>query len=362
MSIVTKKDAFLGYDQTEPTNLAMSSHGDIPGEIFYLLMEYTAYAMICISAFGMAGNILIIITYTKIGFSESINISYFALGVSDILCVIFLTWNAICFIPAFSDSDMPFLPKEFAIPTGGHTTDIFQKTTAWITAFISLERCLCVVFPLKIKIIVRRRRTIVIIVMIFILTVLPLASIVFYIYVFDVKFDAGNNQTLLRVTYRNSPLSNSLSNFKYIYKVVFLNSIPFAIILICAVVLAIHLNQSAAWRLGKSNASTNGNGTSNSNDEKAQKKYAKDMRIAKTVLAIALTFIFPGTLSTLRYVIALIVPEFQPVGAYAKFFRFTARLAFLLTLANSSVNFIIYYKMGTKFRATVNQILFGDAK
>ena len=361
MTNITNSSVVIHQNETNLSKLMTLTEDHIPSNIFSMFMEYTSYVMICAATFGLAGNVLIIITYTKIGFSESINISYFALGISDILCVIFLSWNAICFLPAFSAGNVPFKPLEFVIPTGGFTSDIFQKTTAWITAFISFERCLCVVFPLKIKAIVKRRRTVGVIVIIFVLTVLPLAGITFYTYEFELRLDDVKNKSLVRVKYRDSVLSQTLTNVSLIYKVVFLNSIPFAIILVCAAVLAVNLKRSAAWRLGMTGKAYIETGKSSQTDDKAQRKYAKDIRVAKTVLTIGLTFIILGTLSTLRYLIVFFWSDFHASGAHAKLFKVIARLMFLLSLANSSVNFIIYYKMGTKFRITINNMLFGKS-
>ena len=129
----------------------------------------------------------------------------------------------------------------------------------------------------------------------------------------------------------------------------------------CATFLAVNLNTSAAWRLGITGKAYTETGKSNQTDEKAQRKYPKDIRVAKTVLTIGLTFIILGTLSTLRYFIALFWSDFHPSGAHAKLFKVIARLMSLLSLANSSVNFIIYYKMGTKFRITINNMFCGKS-
>ena len=355
--ILSSESEYLKQNQTALFNPLILSDRDIPDRTYSLIMEYTSYTMICIAAFGLVGNLLIIITYTSIGFSESINISYCALSISDMFCIIFLTWHAICFVPAFYDSDIPFEARKFVIPTGGHTSAIFLKTTAWITAYISLERCLCVVFPLKFKRIVSRKRTIVAIAAIFSLTLLPLASIVFYTYVFDFVFDAAKNMTFLSAMYRKSSLSNALTRVNYVYKLVLMNFTPFGIILICAVVLAVQLNRSASWRWEMSLPITKPTGASVASNEKAPKKHSKDMRTVRIVLAIALTFIFTGTLSTIRYIFAMTWSGFHPVGALANWFQTTTRLEFTLSLINSSVNFIIYYRMGTKFRDTVKRLV-----
>ncbi|KAK3740912.1 hypothetical protein RRG08_051065 [Elysia crispata] len=135
----------------DPDTSVNISDLDLPGWVFSDIMECISYAMITVAFFGIIGNSLIMVTLIKIGFSTSINISFCALCVSDFLCVAALGWNAVCFIPAFGNSDLPFKPREVVIPTGGGLSDIFCGTTAWITAFISFERCLCVVFPMKIK-------------------------------------------------------------------------------------------------------------------------------------------------------------------------------------------------------------------
>ena len=353
---------FSAEDETTDQSTTLSdrtvlSNYDIPSRVFFILMENISYGMIVVAFFGMTGNICIIITYVKMGLSESINISYCALCVSDILCVIALTWNAICFIPAFTYLDLPFIPGEVVILTGGGVSDIFSKTTALITAFISLERCLCVVFPLKVKDIVRPRRTVLIVVTIFALTILPLASITFYIYVFNSKFDTKRNRTLIGVRYRKSSLADALYGVNFIYKVVFMNSIPLVIVFVCSLSMAVHLNRSAAWRLQQS-----GSLSLETQDSKAMRKYLKDTRVAKTVLTIATCFLVLESVGTLKLLVTAAWQEFRPMGAYNKSFKVVSRLAFLFSLTNSSVNFIIYYNMGSKFRNTVKRMLFLDAQ
>ena len=347
-----------GDDYQNLSSSAGASNDDIPAWLYSLLMEYISYVMICVSVFGMTGNILIIITYIKIGFSESINISYCALSISDALCVTFITWNAICFIPVFSRWNPPYIPREFVIPTGGASSDIFCQTTAWITACISLERCLCVVFPFKVKTLVTPRRTLLIMITISFVIVVPLVGLNCIFYVFEKTFDFQRNRTLLRLKFRDLNLLDKIYDIYVIYKAVFLNILPLLIILICTIYLTIHLKISAKWRLENSHRPGKENENSVHIDDKgARRKYGKDLRLVKTVLSIAVAFMLLGTLSLISLFVELIWSDFRPIGALSKSYRFTSRLAFLLLQTNSSVNFIIYYRMSTKFRQAAKEML-----
>ena len=336
-----------------------SSLNDIPPWLFSLLMEYLSYAMICVAIFGIPGNILVIATYLRIGFAESINISYCALGVSDILCVVFLSWNAVCFMPTFAHSSIPIIAREVVILTGGFTSIIFCDITAWITAFISLERCLCVVYPLKIKSIVTHKRTVFVIIAIFTITAIPLTTTTFYLHVFEFRFDAERNESVLGVAFRNNvPAVVFVHNFNQIYKLVVLNLLPYTTILVCSLFLAVYLDRSVSWRAQNSGSTIHqANDGSVHKVSTAHRKQAKEIRVAKTVLSLATAFLFLGTLSSLRLLISIIWPEFRPLATYDKFFRLLGRVGFLLSLANSSVNFLIYYTMGSKFKQTVKDML-----
>ncbi|RUS92166.1 hypothetical protein EGW08_000019 [Elysia chlorotica] len=320
------------------------------------LMEYISYATIFLALFGTVGNILILVAFFKIGFAETINISYSALCVSDMLCVAGFTFNAICYIPAFFKSDIPFIAMEVVIPTGGGTSDMFSEITAWITAYISLERCLCVVFPLKVKTIVKRKRTIIVLSAIFSMAAIPLMSIKLYVYEFVEKFDVRRNTTLIGTRFRSSKFADALYDFYFMYKLVIMEIVPLIIVLVSSVTLAVHIRRIASWRAGNSGPPIE---KSTNKDDRNHRKYTKDVRVAKTVLVIATAFIFLGTLKSVRFLSSVLWPPFGPLGAYDAQYKLISRIAFLLSLTNSSVNFVIYYKMGSKFRSTVDQMCLG---
>ncbi|GFR59739.1 peptide receptor GPCR [Elysia marginata] len=332
---------------------------DIPAWMYLLMMEWISYAMSCVSLFGITSNILIIVIYVKIGFGESINISYCALAVSDALYVTFVTWNAICFIPAFTRLDLPFVPSQVVIPTSGASTDIFGQITAWITAWISLERCLCVMFPLKVRSFITRKRTLLVIMAISLLIAVPLTSINVVFFVFKNTHDTRRNQTLLKMFRRNVTSIDEVNNVYFVYKTIISNLLPLLIVMACAVYLTKQLQNSAKWRHGNAALPYYENKKSiNQGDKVKKRKYNKDVRIAKTVLSIAVVFIFLGSLGVMRLLVTTMWSQFRPLGPYGRWYRLIARLSLLFSQMNSSVNFIIYYNMGTKFRQAANYMFF----
>ena len=306
--------------------------------------------MISVSVFGMTGNILIICAYAKIGFTESINISYCALGISDALSIPFITWHAICFLPVLNNWN---LPRYLEILTGGAPAEAYYMTTAWLTACISLERCLCVVFPFKVKTLITPKRTLFAVITIFCVITVPIFCFYAILYKVYWTYDHETNRTKLVVRYSGTPLADAIYDVNYFYKGLFLNLFSLILVLVCTVFLAIHLKINAQWRRGNS-------GLASKDKTPHKKMYGKDMRVVKTVLLIATAFMFLGTLSAIRHLVAFVRPDFRPVGGYRNLYLTISRLSFLLLQINSSMNFLIYYKTGTSFRKAVKEMLCGN--
>ncbi|GFO39047.1 chemosensory receptor a [Plakobranchus ocellatus] len=127
--------------------------------------------------FGVIGNILIIWVDIGLGFSETIHASYLALATSDLLSVLSVRWIAISFTPMI-DLLLDWLLTDTYLNTFVNVTGVrphlaFSKTSALNKAWISMERCLCVVFATKVKFIITRTVNTVVLVMIFIINCGP---------------------------------------------------------------------------------------------------------------------------------------------------------------------------------------------
>ena len=97
-----------------------------------------------VSLIGVFTNLTNIIVFSKMGFSESSNMSFLALSVFDLI-VSFSAFASKVIYSRFG-LELTIMGSIFAftmvVATGG---------SAMMTALISTERCLCVVFPLKVS-------------------------------------------------------------------------------------------------------------------------------------------------------------------------------------------------------------------
>ncbi|CAG5122133.1 unnamed protein product, partial [Candidula unifasciata] len=71
------------------------------------------------------------------------------LSVADLGNLVTMVWMCICFTPAFIDADLPFDTTDLAYLVSAIPHFAFTRVSSSITAFISLERCLSIVAPLK---------------------------------------------------------------------------------------------------------------------------------------------------------------------------------------------------------------------
>ena len=326
---------------------------------FLFLLTQTSYFSLPIGVVGVSGNIVILITYHRIGLSSSINVSYFALAISDLFCVLSNTWMAICFVPAFTK----FANRYFGVysvvsVTGAWTCECFSRITAYITAFISIERCVSVVLPMKVSTIFNRRRTCIILAVIYSWN-LALGSYGFVLIRFTKFWSPRYNKTIITTQRMSSP------TLEYFYEIVlFFQSfpavlIPLVTVIVCTVFLSVTLTRSATWRRAFQ-AQDGGTGSSGGKLEDKSKisksRNLKELQLAKTVVTIAIVFIVCSLPNAINVLVASSMPEYRGTGTYGNTYRFVQFATFILSAVNSSANIFIYLNTGSIFRRTVKQL------
>ena len=317
-----------------------------------------SWAMIGVGFAGIIGNILIVLVYTKLGFSETIHISYTALAVSDLLCVVFAVLNGVCqsnvLEPVFERYNLKVNMQDLAVFIGSRPHVVFSRITALLTAWISVERCLCVTFPTKIKSIITRNVTVGTIVSIFVLGLCPMVLLIYTRTRFEWQFDSHTNRSTLFIT-----VGRDLINFRNMAGIVlygFLYPIcSWVIVIICTTFLSIRLKQSSKWR--KLNASVTATDVAGTGTNQRQLS-TKESRVIKTVVIVASVFLFCSVPVTGQILINLSLPGYGSWDSLWYVHRIYRLSCELLTEVNSSINVIVFSVSGLKFRSALYSMLF----
>lgn len=292
-----------------------------------------------ISFFGVVTNIMNIIIFYKQGFSNTMNISFFALAISDLLSLITLVWFALCLNPLFENPGIPIMPPEFQHLIGGKPHICFVRITGWITVFITAERCLCITMPLKIKQIITPRRTTATVCIIYISIMASFYPEYATAYI-GWKFYPQKNETLLGLVFTTNRKSMEGMVF-YLYSV--LGTSAFIAVIVFTVVLIVSLKKKTKWRR-----------TANVDQEGSiLSRERKTVTMVVLLATVVIVCYIPGVAISL---VVAIEPEFSILGKYVNSYFVSWSFSFIFDAINASVNIILYYKMSTKYRVTFHEI------
>lgn len=296
-----------------------------------------AYLSTSIGLFGIKSNIINVIIFAKQGFSNTVNISLLGLAISDLCCLLATEWVGWCFNPLVVSTGPPWIPGEFTYLTGAWPHIVFGRITSYITVYVTAERCLCTIAPLKVKDIITPSRATTVISIIYILNILSLLPEYVTSY-FEWKFFQNINRTILTISYTSD--REKLAGLVY-----FLSSLAgilsFVAVIFFTGLLVVKIKQSSKWRKRVTSVGDQSGPMSN-----RDKKTVKMIVLVAAVLIVCYT---PGTALTMTTVVE---PEFMVHGLYFNIAIAMWSLAFVFQTVNSSVNIFLYYTMSSKYRQT----------
>ncbi|KAK3793001.1 hypothetical protein RRG08_032264 [Elysia crispata] len=131
-----------------------------------------------VSSFGVVSNIVNLIIFTHLGLKDGMSVGLWCLSFSDLTVTGQTLGSSICSLCGL------VLPRDTLVSPGlVHyvsllwSQDMMYLVSNWITTFISLERCICVIWPFKVKSLFTRARSIAVIVIIFVVHVASYAPV-----------------------------------------------------------------------------------------------------------------------------------------------------------------------------------------
>ncbi|KAH9502915.1 hypothetical protein Btru_072374 [Bulinus truncatus] len=295
----------------------------------------------CICILGIVGNCVNITVFVRQGLRRSVNLSLCAMSFSDLLGLVFQTWQNICLNPYMQETDAPVDFLMLQILTGGCPNILMIRITGWITMYITFERCLSVLIPLKIRRIITFERTVVILVFIFALNV----SFFLLLYAIDYlswEFNPSRNMTVLTLSVREGKeLLDFIFNSAHFY----LSIIAFVLVVIFTVVLVVNLKKRSQWRRGV---------TSDGEQQEAlSKRENKAIGMVVAVSAVMIVCYAPGVLCS---ILTSVIDSFGFSGGQFNLHQMVWSFCFVFHSINSSINVILYFKMSSKYRTTAMEI------
>ncbi|GFR96403.1 chemosensory receptor A [Elysia marginata] len=336
------------------------------GSVYLEILTAYFSSLVSVGTFGVIGNILVILVYVKMGFSSSIYISYTALAVSDLFCSLANIAHAVLSIgitPGRPNGQMFVL---FGRIFGGYPSLAFSRISSLLTAWVSLERCFCVVFPTRVKLMINRAVTQTVLVLIFILGMTPLVFL-YLAYRHEWKFNPETNTTTFTLVYDKGIGQTMIQGVALFLLTVVYPLFSCVTVTLCSTILVIKLRQSSRWKRlntsGSGVSADTGSGSKATNQSAPHKKNTmskKEVRVTRVVLLVDGVFLVCSLPMVGQLLAIATVPGYSGTGYLNVLYRVNAMVAVVATQLNSSLNVVIFAVSVQKFRFVLIQILSGQ--
>ncbi|KAH9503174.1 hypothetical protein Btru_070160 [Bulinus truncatus] len=287
---------------------------------------------VSVGAFGVVTNIICLKVFWTMGFKDTINVSFFAIALADLGCLLCLLWMGICYNPLFAYADVNFDSRSVQYLTGGWPKFYFTRVSGLITAYVTFERCLCTTMPLKVKVVLTPRRVSFIHVIIYVINALVIVPTYVSTRLSWRWYPSRNASILTLDPIVDKGIFNITNDLN-----AFLQNGSFIFVVICTIILVNSLNESRRWKLKSSTRKT---------DFGQQSKENRASRRVVKVSALYIACNLPGSLASLGMIV---FPEVNAGESQQNLFFFLAAFNHTVEAVNASVNIFIYLETSMKF-------------
>ncbi|XP_059173499.1 type-1 angiotensin II receptor-like [Physella acuta] len=294
-----------------------------------------------ISPLGIIFNIINIVVFCKLGFKESTNIILVSLAVTDI-CILMtllgLTVNAN--LMAMGGANFDILAAVAYIVLGWPNV-LTTRISGCLTTYLTFERFLCVVLPLRVKTILQKKTALTFII------ALCLFSMAYSVPMYlansiGLRFNPMSNQTSVGLIVAEN--SDVLEEFSISVNTI-IEFTSFTLVTVFTLGLLSSYVSSAKWRKEISGVAKNSQFTN------------RDRKLLKMVLLISIVFIGCSLPTVIGDVVMLLVKDFNIKGRERFLFIASCAIFYNFLALNSLASFFIYLNMSSKFRKCFVEML-----
>lgn len=334
-----------GTDELNSNNVPFGLEEDkfISDAAYYKIQIFVnGFIPFTISIVGISTNLINGLMFQRQGLKDRMNLCLFFLATADVLysstVSIVSLMHIVCHF-GMSGFDEGQLLKNviiLTVPMYG-----FRAVSACYTMVIAVERCLCVIFPLRALSLLKTRTMTTLLVCIAGIVLLGFATV-------PMKYIVVGTVVAGEVRWHLEPSKLYLNNmllFDTILENMLGISLPFAtcfFVSMATVVTVLKLRAAILWR-EKTVSSNTATG--------------KQIALTKMLVAVSCAYIISMIPFVLVAMATLAVPEFSTSLRYANVFAVSHNVVNWFPLMNSSVNFYIYYSLSSRFKRDLKSVL-----
>lgn len=326
-------------------------------EIFYFKTYFSMVLGILISSLGVTSNIMNITVYWKQGIRDSVKITFIALSMWDL---------NICLMSGLSSAsyiiDIYFPSPDFSIISiqyvyFGYTRGFMFVLSTLVTVYLSIERSICIMLPFKVKYIFSASRVVlvnVIIVVFGLACYCPAWATQGVQWVFYPRIN--RTRLVLWLSHNRRDVDLFVDTFSGMV----LPLVAQLLITVSAVFMIHGVRKSAKFRNQSNDVETPGTSCSNSvgispssklhTHTKAMTMTSKDIRLTKVVVLITIIFFACNLPVFVVAFLRLLIPDLDIGKPQQNLYAVVYAFVYFCGIVNSSVNIIVYYNVGTRYR------------
>nr|KAG5695160.1 hypothetical protein BaRGS_030206 [Batillaria attramentaria] len=301
---------------------------------------------------GVTTNVINCAVFCSQGLRDRISMCLFSLSVADLLYIVTLNLRYLGILISevrggaqFYDKWVTFLLRYrlVAVHAG------FALVSNLVSIVIALERCVCVVSPFRAA---KLLRTGVLAATIAVLSLLLMAGMQFVAFKFDVVCAVvlGTNSTPTRVVVPSQLYLDNVLLVDVLDTFVFTSSLPavsLVVVVIATIITVVKLRAASSWR-----------------EETSRNAVISRKEVALTRMLVVISCVYIACVSPrlFRSMARFLVPEFRPWGRLCNLVQVTESVENLLLALNSTINFFVYYTLGSKFKDTFKRLVCSTEK
>ncbi|CAG5132744.1 unnamed protein product [Candidula unifasciata] len=323
--------------------------------LFYCTTYLTIVLTSVISSLGVIANILNMIVYWKQGTKDNVNVTFMALSLWDFgVCFLSVLASA-CFVleiyfPSPNIDYMSILYVYIAYARG-----LMYVLSTIVTVYLSIERCVCIILPFRIKEIFPKSRV-----------VLANVMFVFFGVAFigpawatqGVQWEFNLRHNMTRLTLWLSVNRRDIDLFVDTFNGMVLPVVAQVLITVSAGFMIQGITKSVKFRQPSANIMKSK--TTNYNEETVQATSAlqslnkamtsKDVKLTKVIVLLAFIFFFCNLPVFLVAFIRTMIPELDIGKGQYNLYIVLYAAVYQCVLINSTVSIFVYYNFSTRYR------------